>query len=421
MKPYRMLNLSEEIFNTLWVSAMMLLLVVQYVRPQGMIPALELLHPFLLASGCLFGFMLLSGKSVLQTGYSQIRLVWLFTIWMFILLPFAEFKSYAAKGMYDYMILLPFVLSTVMLINDTKRLRQMVDAFVLVMLFVGIRGYIAREGDFKGAMFGVGNFLEDPNDFALYMNTMLPICYFMFMYESRIWKKAFYAVGVFVSFTSIIVSFSRGGLLALLCVAFIIWAFSPNKKLTTSIAGVMLLGVLIFGSSQWKQVATTAFDPNQSTAQTRLITWKLSAMMFTDNIMGIGINNTPGVMHRYAKPWEQPRRWWGNVSHSFWLTALAEGGIIGFLIVMTLLTANTLDCLRMGRLKPTNDDARFLKYFGYGYLGSLVGFLAAGTFLTVNYYPHLWYMTGMIAAGSGIMFKLKQADVNESSTVYQYN
>jgi O-antigen ligase len=186
------------------------------------------------------------------------------------------------------------------------------------------------------------------------------------------------------------------------------WLFSPNKKITATVAAIMLMGVLIFSSSQWKEVASSSFDTSQSTAQTRLTTWRLSLEVFVDHPMGVGMNNIPNTMYKYADAWETPSRWWGDVNHSFWLTALAEGGIIGFILVMMILWHNVKDCLKISQIAPINDDLRFMKFFGYAFFGSLIGFLAAGTLLTVNYYPHLWYMTGIITAGSHVTYLLEK-------------
>jgi len=247
----------------------------------------------------------------------------------------------------------------------------------------------------------------------------------MFLYERMGLKKILYAIASIIAIVSVIQSYSRGGFLGLVGVIGIIWLFSPNKKILLAIAMLGMVTFLIFVPKDYTKLVSTSLDTNQSTAQTRLTAWKISLKAFMDNPMGIGINNTSGVLWHYDDYHKNKEELWGDVSHSFWLTALTEGGVIGFGIILLLLFFNISNCIRLGRLIEINDDVRYLKYFGRAYIGALVGFLVSGTLLTVNYYPHLWYMSGMIAAGYGLFLKIKismKGNRNEySSSINNYS
>ena len=45
-----------------------------------------------------------------------------------------------------------------------------------------------------------------------------------------------------------------------------------------------------------------------------------------------------------------------------------------------------------------DEDSRYLQSFSLACLASLAGFFASATFLSVLYYAHYWYLTGMIVA-----------------------
>jgi hypothetical protein len=49
-------------------------------------------------------------------------------------------------------------------------------------------------------------------------------------------------------------------------------------------------------------------------------------------------------------------------------------------------------------LSTGSDDYRFAYFLSLAFMASLAGFFASGTFLSVLYYPHYWYLTAMIAA-----------------------
>lgn len=400
--------IAQKTFNQLWMGTIVLLLVTQYIRPQDFL-GLYHLSLFTFVAGVVLLFMFFNKHSIYVFAHSQIRLIALYVCWMIFLVPFAQLPGKSIHGLMNFIPLLPFVFSIPLIINDIKSLHKVVDTFILLSIIISLIGILTGGGRY--VEFGLGNFLTDPNDYALYMNTMLPICFFMFMYERTILKRVFYGIAIILSLSSIIISYSRGGFLALLCISVIMWWFSPNKKVTALLGLILLLSVVLFSSNQWKDTVSTSFDSHQHTAQTRLTTWKLSFKAFIDHPMGIGMNNIPGVMYRYANSAENPNRWWGDVNHSFWLTSLAEGGIIGFILILLLLINNIFDCLQMIKVKPLNNDLRFIKYFGYAYFGSIVGFCTAGTFLTVNYYPHLWYISGIVAAGGGVLYQAKKNSI----------
>ena len=86
---------------------------------------------------------------------------------------------------------------------------------------------------------------------------------------------------------------------------------------------------------------------------------------------------------------------------SLWFTLLAELGIPGVMLYLSLLAANVRDIryLRDLKKRPGDEDVHRLAYFlSLAFIASLAGYFAAGTFLSVLYYPHYWYLTAMLVA-----------------------
>ena len=405
--------ITKTTFNRFWFYSITILLFIQYIRPQDLVGGpLKGLPLFLPVAGIVFLFFVISKEKYKILNFSQIRIILLFLLWTVLFIPFSQSPNRVIKGLSDFLPLLPFIFSVPLLIGNVEILKRMINTLIILMVFISIVGLATGGGRYN--LFGLGNFLTDPNDFSLYMVFMLPFCFFMFLYEKRNKIiKLCYAIATLLSITSIIISYSRGGFLGMLCVILVMWFFSPNRKLTASVGAIILVGIMLFSSTQWKEVASSSFDTQQSTAQTRLTTWKVSLRVFVNNPLGIGMYNIPNTMYKYADAWENPERWWGDVNHSFWLTFLAEGGIIGFCLVMVLLFQNFRDSIIMTKIKPLNDDYIFMKYLGYSFIGSLIGFCASSTFLTVSYYPHIWYITTIIAAASRVMYNTNKTFLGE--------
>lgn len=394
-----------------------MLLVIQYARPQDIFPPLEAFRPYALTAFALIGFMILTRSNILQFQHKQIRWMWIYWGFFILYLPFTHNKSVALSHLNIVLMLMPFVLSTVILVDNVKRLRIVVDVIVIMSIVIAIRGFMLHDGFYKGAMFNLGNFLGDPNDYSLFMNMMLPLSYFMFMYEkNRMWKKTIYGVAATLALVSVIISFSRGGFLGLMCTGFIMWLYSPRRLVTATVGVFAIIVALMFVGAEWKETMGTSVDTSQSTAQTRITAWTASLKTFLHNPMGVGMYNTTSTMWEHVPTDRNPMRYYGDVSHSLWLTALVEGGIVGFSIFLYLIYLNIKDTLSMRRLKELDDDLRFLKYFGVATFTMLIAYLVSGTFITVNYYPHFWYLTAIIAAGSRIVFTIHKDHITEHAT-----
>jgi hypothetical protein len=65
-----------------------------------------------------------------------------------------------------------------------------------------------------------------------------------------------------------------------------------------------------------------------------------------------------------------------------------------------LMFLNFRDSFRLRRIGRSvgGDDGALLRALGSAFLASFVGFFASGTFLSVLYYPHYWYLSGFVVA-----------------------
>ena len=394
-------TVKAPLFNRLWFFAVLGMLVIQYAKPQLIIPPLEYIRPFFLSAMIVTLFLIISRRNILQLGHFQMKLLWL-TIGLYALMvPFSFNQGIAFMTLRNVLIFFPFILSILILVDNEKTLKTLIQTIVLIGLFNTIHGLIMHDGAGRNSMFNLGNFMTDPNEFSLYMNMMIPFAYFMFMYERKwnVWKLT-YLITTILMVLAIIASYSRGGLVGLICISFVIWLYSPNKKLTAGLAIVGIICILAFSAATWKESMATTTDMSNGTVKTRLIAWIGSVNIFIDYPLGIGPGNTPFRLNDYV-PYHGTNHWYGSQNHSVWLTALVEGGIIGFSIFLLLIYVNFKDLLNIKRV----GEGDFMSFFAPACLGSLVGYFSSGTFLTVNYYPHYWYLTAIIAAGSRIAYE----------------
>ena len=87
------------------------------------------------------------------------------------------------------------------------------------------------------------------------------------------------------------------------------------------------------------------------------------------------------------------------MAHSLWFTLISELGVMGIIIYGLLLYYNVRDIFRLKRLQVMdNDETRYIKTLSSAFIASFAGYFVSASFVSVLYYPHYWYLTGIIVA-----------------------
>jgi O-antigen ligase len=241
----------------------------------------------------------------------------------------------------------------------------------------------------------------------------IPVCYYLFFFYRDFKNKLIYATGFITGMLAIIVSFSRGGFVGVVACMATIWFFSKKKIMTILVLGVVGLVAFTFvGDSYWKEMSTVT-DTHEKTADERLLSWGAAWRMFLDNPLGVGGNNFQYHFSEYQGAGFK-KVMWGRMAHSLWFTLISETGIIGIYLYLTILYFNIKDILLIVNFKTNseNDDIKYINGLGCAFLASFAGYFASATFLSVLYYEHYWFMTGIIISTVTLF---KRIENNQSS------
>lgn len=399
-------NYSSTNSDKNWFFFTLLFIIIDYGRPQDITP-IGFLRPAMIVNLILIFYIVTEGHF---TRYSskQIRYILYFIALLAAHIPFARNNFYAWKTTEAMLLYLPFILSVIATVTSLERLKKIV--FVLICLMIYITGYcLTHHG------VGSGNYFADENDISLYIDMYLPFCYFLMFYEQEIQKKLFYLVVLIMGLAGIVTSFSRGGFVGLLAMGTVAWLVSPRKILSLILimitCGVFYLSV---GNKYFNEMETIR-NPEVGTADVRIESWKAGWRMFLDNPLGVGGNNFQVRFPEYQGDFFK-RGMWGRVAHSLWFTLIPELGVPGILLYFALLWATIKDLLFLRRLKPEKDpDIQYLHVLSLAMLASFAGYFAAGSFISVLYYPHYWYLLSVIVA----MVKIAGSDLGQSMEVVE--
>lgn len=380
------------------VFAFYVYVVIEYIRPQESLAILGMIRPAMIAL-IVLGIFSLSriGSDVYKD--TSIRLFIAFVLLSWFSLVHAVNTFWAFQGALSLtMYLLAAVIPMCLIVRDPDSLRK------FLVFWVGIHCYLTAYG-FLHAGKGPGGFIGDENDLALVLNMALPYPYYLASSRSLTprMRVAMVAAAVFIA-AGVITTMSRGGFVGLAATMVMIILLSKKKLRNAFLVCMAALITYAAVPAQYKAEVSSIRDKGDSTRQQRIFQWKVGWDMFLDNpVIGVGTQNYPWRVVEYeaARAESNPkgRSYAGRAAHSLYFTLLPEYGMVGVLIVVSILWQLARKLRRVMKAgAPVHDPSRAQNIgdaAARATLVSLVAFLVTGTFISVLYYPPMWYAIGL--------------------------
>lgn len=250
----------------------------------------------------------------------------------------------------------------------------------------------------------------DANDLALMLVATIPLAIYFLRPGVRAWKRLFALASLALLMMLIIKSGSRGGFIALICVAtFIVIAFRaiPVRVRLGSVAAAALVMTVFGSAAYWQMMKTltdTKDDYNMTSVTGRKAIWKRGVgYMLTHPVIGVGANTfsqAEGTLSEISKEYGLQHHGlkWSTAHNSFVLIG-AELGVTGLLVFATML-GTAFKHLSEIKDGPTGDPDVTAEdvALSQALIGSLIGFCVAGFFVSATYFAFLYVLIGMVAA-----------------------
>lgn len=291
-------------------------------------------------------------------------------------------------------IVLPFLVGV-------TTVRSIADLRALAWTIVICEGYVALEMNrwyFSGFnyLWEIGFGGVDNNSAAIGLVTSLGVAFFLFLNETKLWRKAIVAAcGAFIGH-AILFSFSRGAMLATVIffgVSFVI--IKKTLKHYAMFAAGLIAALILAGPQVRDRFFDTFAKENgvrEASAQSRLDLWRdCFTLLMRDPIMGCGPDHWP--LHAHEFGWPK-----GKEAHSLWVQTTVELGIPGILMFIGFyLTAIWKSWMLLRRMKST-DDAWFTDAARMT-IGALCGFMVSAQFVSLEALEIPYYVA-LLGAGS---------------------
>jgi putative inorganic carbon (HCO3(-)) transporter len=178
-----------------------------------------------------------------------------------------------------------------------------------------------------------GSLFENPNDLAFIVALTFPLCFAFMLRAKGLLRKALWAVGLVLMVYTVMITYSRGGLIALVVGAAVtLWEFGVKGRrhhliLLTALAGIFLI---VAGSpANYADRVKTIFDPDSdptgSSQARRDIFYQSVEMTMQHPLLGVG----PGNFAVISGTW--------HVTHDSYTQLSSEGGIPALLLFLIIL------------------------------------------------------------------------------------
>ena len=169
--------------------------------------------------------------------------------------------------------------------------------------------------------------------------------------------------GMIVAFLGIFYTVSRTGILLLMIALVLLVLLQTKFKYRIQISIITAIGIilLIFFSNSvidFVRGIVPAISQGTDTVGLRYALWKAGLQMWQDHpISGVGIGMFPSLLKNYPNLKYQYFFTRGLVAHNMYISMLAETGLVGFILFMSIIFKSLMNFWKAGKIA----DLRFLR------------------------------------------------------------
>lgn len=359
----------------------------EYVRPQSIFPSINFLpwtsiFIFLSAAGIIFD----RNKKWTSDPANK----WMIIFYIVILISsytayFPEISKKNLEFFYTWLIIYFLIIN---IVNTRERFYIFLLIFCLASFKLSLHG--ARVWTTRGFGFtswgitGPRGFFQNSGELSIQMLMFFPIGYYLYKYlKERVTKFEKFILALFfiTPAMTILGASSRGAQLALLIQVIImfykqIFRFKP----LVGILIVSFLAITFLPEEQKERFETMGDD---KTSEQRLLYWKNGIEMIKDHpLLGVGFFNFPPYFTQHY-PHDMLYEY-AELPHNIFIQIGTDTGFTGLFVYLVLLSRF------LRKSKSVDSNHPYYIAVSKGIQMGMIGFIIAGQFVTVGYYPFMW-------------------------------
>jgi len=289
----------------------------------------------------------------------------------------------------------------ILLVTSHQRLKSLVLVTSLSFGLLAIKGAIfgVRTGGESRVWGPPDSFIADNNAFGLAVNMSLPMLFFLARDEKRRPYRLLLYLAFACGILSVVLTYSRGGLLGLAAVILALTLKSRYKLVGAFLAATCFVGVITFAPPQWMSRMTgLAHGDVDMSGHQRLVSWGTSWNFAMDYpITGGSFNALPDVeiFQRYQNE-PLPGGFLSSGPHSIYFQTLEEQGFVGLGLYLILVGSCWASLLSLRRRAARSPSSKWVVPYTHMIEVSLFGFLVSGAFLGLANFDLFYQLVAMV-------------------------
>ena len=314
-------------------------------------------------------------------------LLLLFWLWTGVTTLFAAVPDAAWDKWEQFSKGLAWLYVTLILVNNRERMHWLVWIIVVSLGYFGFKGgmFTIMHGGLNTVQGPPASFIADNNALALALCMTIPLMRYLQLHSTRKFVRVGLGISMLLTGISVLGTYSRGGFIALVVVAGAL--FLKSRGRLAVILVVIAVGFVAghFMPAKWTERMGTLQSASQTdSGETRVQSYRFAANVALHNpLFGGGFDDYLSVTlwQRYAPEGSTPR-----AIHSIYFRVLGEHGFPGLILFLALLFVSWRNCSQVRKRTGSIADMKWLFDLASMVQVSLVGYMAAGTFLPMPYF-----------------------------------
>jgi probable O-glycosylation ligase (exosortase A-associated) len=278
------------------------------------------------------------------------------------------------------------------LLHGKQQINILLWVITLSVGFFGVKGglFTMREGGELRVWGPPGSFIEDNNSLALATIMTIPLLFYLYQQSSNRWVRRGLVAAALLCGLSVLGSYSRGGLIAIVAMLAFLWSRS-RSRVATGLVLLMLVPVAIgFMPDKWEDRMWSIMSYEEdSSSMGRINAWKTTINLANDRpLIGGGFDiYTEQVFERYAPVPEDL-----HAAHSIYFQMLGEHGYVGLALFLLLWYLSWKNASWIVRRTRDLKEMRWAFDLAHMIQVSFVGYAVGGAFLSLAYYDVPYYL-----------------------------
>jgi putative inorganic carbon (hco3(-)) transporter len=324
------------------------------------------------------------GKVRLPADLSVVLLV-LFLLWTCVTTYFAILQTQSSTVLLTFVKIQLMTLVCIAAIRERKHIEIFVWICFISVGFYGVKGgiFAILTGGGSRVWGPADSYIQSNNTLGVALTMVIPLGYYLYQSNNHKWARRSLLLFVVLSSVGVLATQSRGALLAIAAMAFVLWLRMKKKFVPAIVMIAIGTSMLAFMPESWtSRMNTIKTYEEDGSAMSRISTWETAVNIANDRVTGSGFAfANRDIFLRYS-----PRPDWVFTAHSIYFQVIGEHGWTGLVLFLSIGAICLWNSIRLRSEGAKRPETQWVRELSSMLQVSMVGYAVGGAFLSLAYW-----------------------------------